>query len=111
MTRYAVLTIAAFALLAAPALGAGGPVAGSDAGPSGVTGRGIAVRYVTQRVRGGTLVLRVERQGGAIETSGFLRGRLVVPAVASDGSATGLSADGVTLVLAAPRGPRRSRFV
>jgi hypothetical protein len=111
MTRYAVLTIAAFALLATPARGAGGPVAGGDAGPSGVTGRGLAVRYVTQRVPGGTLVLRVERRSGAIDASAFLRGRLVVPAVAYDGSATGLSADGATLVLAAPRGTRRSRFV
>jgi hypothetical protein len=112
MSRFAVLTVALFALLAAPARGGGGPVVGADAGPSGVTARGVAARYVTQRVRGGTLVLRIVRPGGAVETSRVLREKLVVPAVAYDGSATGLSADGTTLVLAAPSGTyaKRSRF-
>jgi hypothetical protein len=103
MIRSTALTVALFALLAPPASGAGGPVAGSDAGRAGVTGRGIAARYLARPAGDGTLLLAVERRGGAIVKSRFLHDRLVVPAVAYDGSATGLSADGGTLVLAAPR--------
>jgi outer membrane protein assembly factor BamB len=115
MTRFAALTIALLALLAAPARGdGGGKVAGGDAGALGVTGRGLAVRYLTQQAPGGTLVLAVQRNEGSIVTSRFLREPLVVSSVAYDGSATGLSADGRTLVLARPHYAfpvRRSVFV
>jgi hypothetical protein len=103
MIRSTVLTVALLALLAPSAAGSGGPVAGSDAGPAGVTGRDIAARFIAQPVRGGTLVLAVERRGGEIVASRFVRDKLIVPAVALDGSSTGLSGDGSTLVLAAPR--------
>jgi hypothetical protein len=103
MTRYAVLSIALLAVLAPPAFGAGGPVAGSDAGPAGVTVRGHPSRYVALPGREGTLVARIERRGGTISNYRTLPGHLVVPAVAYDGSATGLSGDGRTLVLAAPK--------
>jgi len=103
MTRYAVLSLALLAVLAPPALGAGGPVAGSDAGPAGVTVRGHPSRYVALPGREGTLVARIDRRGGTISRYRALPGALVVPAVAYDGSATGLSADGRTLVLASPR--------
>jgi hypothetical protein len=109
MTRYVVLTIALIAVLVPSAAGAGGPVAGTDAGANGVTVPGLASRYVTVRAPGGTVVAQVDQDGGRIRASRVLRSRLVVPAVASDGSATGLSANGTTLVLATPRnnGPRR----
>jgi hypothetical protein len=100
MSRYAVVFVALFFVLAAPALGAGGPAVGASAGPGGVTARGVADRYVTRSVPRGTLVLQVQRHGGEVVGSRFLRDRLVVPVVAFDGSATGLSADGRTLVLA-----------
>jgi hypothetical protein len=103
MTRSAVLTIVLFALLAAPAAGAKGPYAGADAGAAGVTVPGLGSRYVAHRAGGGTVVTQVDRDGGRIRASQVLPGRLVVPAVAADGSATGLSADVKTLVLAAPR--------
>jgi hypothetical protein len=103
MTRYAVLSLALLAVLAPPVLAAGGPVAGSDAGPAGVTVRGHPSRYVALPGREGTLVARIDRRGGTVSQYRSLPGHLVVPAVAYDGSATGLSADGRTLVLAAPK--------
>jgi hypothetical protein len=114
MTRYVALTVVLFALLASPARGAGGPVVGGDAGAAGVTAPGLGTRYLTQRVPGGTLVMAVDRSSGAILQSRFLHEHLVVSAAAYDGSATGLAADGGTLVLAAPRRSfpqRRSDFV
>jgi hypothetical protein len=113
MTRYAVLSLALLAVLAPPASGAGGPVAGSDAGPFGITVRGHPSRYVALPTREGTLVARIERRGGRVTASRTLPGSLVVSAVAYDGSATGLSADGRTLVFAAPKDsmtPRTSTF-
>jgi hypothetical protein len=109
-----VLTVILFALLAAPASGAGGPVAGGDAGGTGVSTRGLASRYVAHAVPGGTLVMAVERRGGRVLHARFFPRPLIVPAVAFDGSATGLAADGGTLVLATPRTSwpqRRSDFV
>jgi hypothetical protein len=101
------------ALLGAALIGAGAgaaearadglPVVGVDAGPGGVPAEGGEVRYVTLPARGGTVVARVERRDGLVPGSTFLRGRFVVPVVAYDGSAGGLSADGRTLVLLRPR--------
>ena len=52
----------------------------------------------------------VEAVGGRVLRSRFLPGRFTVPVVAYDGSASGLSADGSTLVLIRPRiaFPRRT---
>jgi hypothetical protein len=112
MSRIAALTIALFAVLAAPAAGASGVIAGGDAGFTGVTTRGVGTRYLAQHVPGGTLLIAVDRRGGRILQSRFVRERLVVPMVAFDGSATGLSASAGTLVLSAPRTTaRRSDFV
>jgi hypothetical protein len=111
MTRRLTLILALLsaALLAPPALGAGGPVAGTEAGPGGVTVPGDPSRYTTLRTGGGTLVAQVQRDGGQVTGSRFLKRALTLPAVAYDNSATGLSADGRTLVLATPRSgvPRR----
>jgi hypothetical protein len=93
---------------------AGGPVAGLDAGPGGVTAAGDSSRYVTLPTEKGTLLARIRRAGGQVERWRVLPRTLVIPAVAYDGTATGLSGDGGTLVLASPRAgfPRRhSRFV
>jgi hypothetical protein len=64
---------------------------------------------VTLPTEKGTLLARIRRAGGQVEASRLLPGALVIPAVAYDGTATGLSADGRTVVLAAARSafPRR----
>jgi hypothetical protein len=114
MRRYAVLTVLVFALLTPPAAaGDGVPPVGANAGPAGVTMPGLAYRWVTVRVRGHTLIAAIERRGGRIDVTRIVRAPLVVPAVAYDMSATGLSADGTTLVLARERRTfpqRRSGF-
>lgn len=46
-----------------------------------------------------TVVERIDRRGGRVSRWWYLRGSYYVPAVAYDGSAGGLSADGTTLVL------------
>jgi hypothetical protein len=113
MIRSAVLTFVLLAVLAPPVAGAGGPVAGTGVGESGVTAPGVGSRFTAIGVRGGTLITKVERRGGGLIASRFVHRRLVVPAVALDNSATGLAADGGTLVLATPRRfpQRRSEFV
>lgn len=114
MRRYLALTVLAFALVTPPAAaGDGAPPAGGDAGPAGVTMPGIAYRWVAVRAHERTLIAAIERRGGRIDVFRIVREPLVVPTVAYDGSATGLSADGTTLVLARDRiafPSRRSEF-
>jgi hypothetical protein len=73
------------------------------------------VRYVSLPARpGGTLVAKVRRDGGQVLRSRMLRGSFTIPAVAYDGSASGLSADAGTLVLIRPRArfpQQRTRLV
>lgn len=96
------LAIAAPAVLAGTARGDGLPVVGVDVGASGVVGSS-GVRYVALPARGDTLVALVEQRGGRVTNSKIVPGRFTIPAVAYDGSADGLSADGRTLVLIRPR--------
>src|SRR3954466_3787102 len=89
------------------------PVLGVDVGATGVATRSGQARYVTISARADTVVARVNAQGGRIGASLLLPGTLTIPAVAYDGSASGLSGDGRTLVLIEPRRsfPRaRTRF-
>lgn len=105
--------LVSLALCAATALADGLPVLGVDAGPTGVTDLGETTRFVTMPSGPNTVVARVETEGGRISASRSLRGDLTIPAVAYDGSAGGLSADGSTLALIQPRRafPRsRTRF-
>jgi DNA-binding beta-propeller fold protein YncE len=60
-------------------------------------------RYVTVPANGDTVVARVDPHGGRILASRVVRDTFTIPAVAYDGSAAGLSADGRTLVLIQPR--------
>jgi hypothetical protein len=108
MRRPGAPLVALLALLAAaPAAHADGlPVvdgAVPGAGRDGVTSRDGARRYVALPAGRDTLALAVERDGGRLARSRRLRGRYVVPVVAYDGSAAGVSADGGTLVLISPR--------
>jgi hypothetical protein len=96
-------TLAAAVVGVARARADGLPVLGVDVGPVGVVAPSGEERYVTLPAGRGTVVARVEPNGGRILSSALLRGRLTIPAVAYDGSASGLSADGRTLVLIEPR--------
>src|SRR4051794_21465334 len=100
----ALLTVSATALVLIGAARADGlPVLGVDAGPTGVTTPASSARYVTMPAGGQTVVAAVRREGGRIIRSRLLTGTFTIPAVAYDGSASGLSADGQTLVLITPR--------
>src|SRR3954469_15437766 len=78
---------------------AGGPVPPVQGG-AGVTAPGDSVTYYALGARGSTVVQRLRRSDGIIERSRVLAGRFGVPGVAYDGTNTGVSADGSTLVLA-----------
>jgi hypothetical protein len=97
------LALAAALVMAPTALGDGLPVVGVDGGSTGVTAPGESVRYVTLPAGDLTIVARVQGDGGRIFRSMQLPGRFTIPAVAYDGSTSGLSADGSTLVLIRPR--------
>ena len=97
------LGVSAGALMAPPAGADGLPVLNIDAGPSGVTTPGSSARYVTLPAGRDTLVARVSRYGGEVLQSRVLKGRLTVPAVALDGTPSGLSTGERTLVLIEPR--------
>jgi hypothetical protein len=85
-------------LTAAPAWADGGPVPPLDGG-AGVGTRARPDRYVTIALDQGTLLQRLRH--GKVTAWRMLPGSLGVPGAAFDGSMTGLSADGRTLVLAA----------
>jgi hypothetical protein len=90
--------------IAAPAASADGlPVLGVDVGADGVTVPGATVRYVALPAPRATLVARVSLTGGRVTGFRYLRGRYTIPAIAYDGTAGGLAADGKTLVLLEPR--------
>jgi hypothetical protein len=88
--------------LAGAARADGLPVLGIDVGPDGVAAG--AARYVTLPAGAGrTMLARVSTRDGRVRASRLLRGTFTIPAVAYDGTAGGLSADGRRLVLIEPR--------
>jgi hypothetical protein len=91
------------ALVPAAAHADGLPVLGVDVGSTGVASNSDGVRYVTVPAGSRTIVERVAQHGGQVLAWRSLRGNFTIPAVAYDGSAGGLSADGTTLVLIEPR--------
>jgi hypothetical protein len=103
--QFAVLGIASVvaAVVVANGKSDGLPVLGIDVGSTGVTTRSASSRYVTVPAKGHTVVERVRRNGGQIRAARVLPGHFTIPAVAYDGSAGGLSADGRLLVLIEPR--------
>lgn len=104
-----IAVLVGLAVAVSPAHGDGLPVPVEDAGQEGVGVPGGAFRYVALHAARNTVVARVDRDGGRVWRSALLRGTFTVPAVALDGTASGLSADGQTLVLIRPRPsfPRR----
>jgi len=71
---------------------------------------GSGPRYATIGDANDTTVLQIDQDGGQITGTRSIRGEYGVPLVALDGTPSGLSADGRTLVLINPRDtfPRRS---
>jgi len=100
------VALALAALVAVAGSGAaradGLPVLGIDVGNSGVVTTDGA-RYVTMASGGRTVVARVAQTGGTVLMWRSFPGTFTIPAVAYDGSAGGLSADGKTLALIEPR--------
>jgi hypothetical protein len=87
----------------ASAVADGLPVLGIDVGQQGVTAVGSPDRYVTINDGEWTIVQRIARNGGRVLAWQKILGTFTIPAVAYDSSASGLSADGSTLVLIQPR--------
>jgi hypothetical protein len=118
MTKKELLVAGLLALvaLAAAADTATAKGVGSIPAPGGVVVAGGEHRYIAMSPGNPgelTVVAQVERRDGRLTRWWHLRGTYFVPAVAFDGTAAGLSADGRTLVL--PRftrqfPPRTSRF-
>ena len=84
--------------LPACAIAAGGPISPQQGG-AGASAPGGDLTYIAVGAGHRTVIESVRRAGGAVDRFTILRGSLGIPGVASDGSATGLSADGRTLVL------------
>jgi hypothetical protein len=100
MRRSWVLAACVAGLLApASASAAGGPVS-PVLGGSGVSTWTGPVNYVAVSAGRDTIIERVTRNGGTVERSRLIGGHYGIPGAAYDGSTTGLSADGRTLVLA-----------
>jgi hypothetical protein len=100
MRRAVVVTVSPLGLLGpASALADGGPVPPAQGG-AGVAAPGSAYSFIALGAGRNTLVERVRRVGATVEEYTLLRGAFGVPGATYDGSGTGLSADGRTLVLA-----------
>ena len=98
------LALAAIALLAlVPASAAADGLPGTGVVPSPVSAPGGDVEYVAKRAKRDTVLREQRLDLGPVLRTLDLRGRYSVPAVAYDGSPSGLSADGRTLVLINPR--------
>ena len=96
----ALVLVALFALVPASAAADGLPAGGVDANP--VSNPGGQVEYQTEKAGRSTRVVESARYGGVLQER-LVRGVYAIPAVAYDGSPSGLSADGRTLVLINPR--------
>jgi hypothetical protein len=99
MRRAVLITFCGLGLVApAGAMASAGAVPPVQGG-AGVTVPGNPFNYIAVAAGANTLVESVSRDGGIVATTNLVRGAFGVPAVANDGSSTGLSADGRTLVL------------
>lgn len=113
MKRSVPTLIAVVLALPAAAHADGPPVTSLGAGPEGVVDHGNQARFVALAAATETVVAKSRTGGGQVEQATVLDGRWGVPIVTEDGTSSGVSADGRTLVLfrlakAYPR--RRSTF-
>jgi hypothetical protein len=90
------------AIQAPAAPGDGLPILGIGDSRTGVTD-GAGARYVTFSAGRNSVLARISMDDGRIEASRTLPSRLTMPVVGYDGSTSGISADGETLVLIRPR--------
>ena len=106
MVLVALAALALIALLPASAAADGLPAVGIDAPPLSTPGGD--VEYTTERAGPDTRLIESARYGGPLRRH-TLKGSFSIPAVAYDGSPSGLSPDARTLVLISPRTryPRR----
>lgn len=104
--------VAAFPWFALLTLAATAPAAAADGLPVPVDGSEITTivqpdgegpRYATVPAGERTELLRIDQDGGDVTGSRTIRGEFTIPLVALDGTASGLSTDGSTLALIAPR--------
>lgn len=99
----AISLVVTLAAVLAPSTHAQKGVLGTGAPPSrGVLDPAGEFRYIALGAGEGTTVAKIATDGGTLEQSLYLDRWLVVPSVAYDGSAGGISADGQTLVLSQP---------
>jgi hypothetical protein len=95
-----VLTAAAAAAAAAPTAQADGPpITSLDAGREGVVALDHDTRFTAHPLATRTVLTESQTRGGRVLRASILDGRWGVPVVADDGTSSGLSADGGTLVL------------
>jgi dipeptidyl aminopeptidase/acylaminoacyl peptidase len=100
MRRSWVIAACAAGLLAPASASAGGGPVSPVLGGSGVSTWTGAVNFVAVSTGPDTIIERVIRNGGVVERTRVIEGHYGIPGAAYDGSTTGLSADGRTLVLA-----------
>jgi MYXO-CTERM domain-containing protein len=113
MRALVVVTTLAALLAPATASASGGGLSATFGG-AGATAPGRPLTYIAVPAGNRTVIQGVHRDGGAVDRWRELPGVYGVPAVAYDGSTTGLSANGKTLVLSeSPRTypPRRTRLL
>jgi len=94
------LIVVAVASPVAYAVGKGGPSPGIAQGGNGVLAPRAGVRYVALPAGARTIVAAVRARGGQVTRFRSLRGAFGLPVVAYDGTTSGLTRDGRTLVLA-----------
>lgn len=97
------LLVAVSAATPAVAAADGLPVMGVDGGRAGVAGKGSDTRFVTRKAVASTRVSELRGPDRTVVRSRLVDGRYTIPVVALDGTPSGLSADGRTLVLINPR--------
>ena len=98
-----VATLAIVAATSPPALADGLPVPVEDTFGEGVVAPDGASRFVSIGAGEKTVVMRVSLDGGEVADYAIVDGTYTIPAIAVDGTASGVSADGETLALISPR--------
>jgi hypothetical protein len=97
----AVIALLGVAVVTPAASGGGGPGPGVLQGWDGIATKN--VRYVTLTTAGWTTVAKIQRNGGRVVNYVNIKGAWGIPAVAFDGTTSGLTRDGRTLVLSEVR--------
>jgi hypothetical protein len=107
-TRVAIVAMAVGLACPGVAIGAGGPVAPVQGEGNGISVPGGRYQYVALADGHGTVVQQLKRTG-PVRSSLHVPGNYGIPGIDYNGSTTGLSADGGTLVLAPLPGNRTPR--